>query len=327
MIDTLESLFDRAHGLLFEHVVLPALYAAGGGSLVDDAYSATGWLLVGLLQLVVMGAVLAPLERWRPVERWRDRAAVRVDVVYTLLHRLGIFRVAMFFAVEPMWNDVWGWLAVHGFSGLQLDQALGRLWPSVAGSAAASFLLYLAIFDLALYLIHRAQHRWDWWWSLHALHHSQRQMTMWTDSRNHLLDSVLTDVLIVQLGHAIGVPPGQFVALVAVSQLMENLSHANVRLSFGAIGERLFVSPRFHRMHHAMEDARATGGPVVLGGCNFSVLFPLWDIVWETARFDPQFGPTGVRDQLPEEGGVDYGQGFWSQQWRGVERLVGSLRR
>ncbi len=61
------------------------------------AYAATGWLLVGLLQLMVMLAVIAPLERWRPVEPLRDRAAVRTDVIYTLVHRLGLVRVVLFF--------------------------------------------------------------------------------------------------------------------------------------------------------------------------------------------------------------------------------------
>ena len=33
--------------------------------------------------------------------------------------------------------------------------------------------------------------------------------------------------------------------------------------------------------------------------------------------------PTGIRDQLPEQGGRDYGQGFWAQQWLGLKRLAG----
>ena len=30
-----------------------------------------------------------------------------------------------------------------------------------------------------------------------------------------------------------------------------------------------------------------------------------------------------MRDQLPEEGGRDYGRGFWAQQWLGLKRLAG----
>ena len=58
-------------------------------------------------------------------------------------------------------------------------------------------------------------------------------------------------------------------------------------------------------------------------GCNFAVLFPVWDILFGTARFDGRFEATGIRDQLPEHGGRNYGQGFWAQQWLGLRRLVG----
>ncbi len=327
MIETLGVWFDRVQTGLFEQVVLPLMFRMGGASLLEDGYAATGWLLVGLLQIVMLLGVIAPLERWRPVEPVRDRVAVRVDVIYTLLDRLGLIRVLMFFAFDPLWDAGWGWLAVQGVHGLQLDRLVLGSVPGLAGSALASFCLYLVVFDFVNYLIHRAQHQSEGWWALHALHHSQRQMTMWTDSRNHLLDAMCVDILFVQVGHAIGVPPGQFVAVVALGQLVENFSHANLRLSFGGLGERLLVSPRYHRLHHAMGDGHESRGAGTLGGCNFAVLFPIWDLLFRTANLDKMPGPTGVRDQLPPEGGIDYGHGFWSQQWRGLERLAASWRR
>ncbi|PXW94558.1 sterol desaturase/sphingolipid hydroxylase (fatty acid hydroxylase superfamily) [Sphaerotilus hippei] len=325
MIEILSQAFAAAQQLLFESMVQPLVFALGGGSILEDAFAATGWLLVGLLEIVVMLLVIAPLQRWRPIQRRRDAAAVRVDVIYTLIHRLGLFRVAMFFAFDPLWNSFWGWLAVQGVSGWQLDSLLATAWPGVADSALASFLVYLVVFDLANYLIHRGQHQFDWWWALHAVHHSQRDMTMWTDNRNHLLDSVIVDILIVQLGHAIGVAPGQFVAVVAFSQLLESLSHANLRLSFGWLGERLLVSPRFHRLHHGIGVGHESQGKGTLGGHNFSVLFPVWDLLAGTASFAARDPATGIRDQLPEEGGRDYGRGFWSQQRLGLQRLRAAL--
>ncbi|MEY4909206.1 MAG: hypothetical protein RL260_2924 [Pseudomonadota bacterium] len=325
MIDTLLDAFGLAQQWLYETAVQPVVFALGGGSILEDAFDATGWLLVGLLQIAVMLAVIGPLQRWRPAEPLTDRAAVRVDVLYTLIHRLGLFRVALFFALDPLWDSLRGWLAVQGVTGWQLDTLVAPLWPGVSDTALAAFVFYLVVFDFANYLIHRAQHQFDWWWALHALHHSQRQMTMWTDNRNHLLDSVVVDLVLVQLGHAIGVAPGQFVAVVALSQLVENLSHANVRLRFGWLGERLLVSPHFHRLHHSLGLGHESNGKGTLGGHNFAVLLPVWDVLFSTARFEGRPGDTatGIRDQLPEEGGRDYGRGFWAQQRLGLLRLVG----
>jgi sterol desaturase/sphingolipid hydroxylase (fatty acid hydroxylase superfamily) len=104
-------------------------------------------------------------------------------------------------------------------------------------------------------------------------------------------------------------------------QLCENLQHANVRLWFGAVGERLLVSPRFHRLHHSIGIGHESHGRETLGGCNFGVLLPWWDMLFGTANFALRFDATGVRDQV--EQGVDYGQGFWAQQWLGLRRMLG----
>jgi sterol desaturase/sphingolipid hydroxylase (fatty acid hydroxylase superfamily) len=316
----LADFYHQLHQGLFEQAVLPLVVALGMNNLLEEAYAGTEFVLLGLGQILVMLLVLAPLERWRPVEPLRDRQAVRVDVVYTLIHRLGLFRLAMFFTVDPLIDAARGLLHGWGFGGLQLDAHL----PAALSGPVAVFLIYLVVLDFVEYWLHRAQHRFDWWWALHAVHHSQRQMTLWSDDRNHLLDSVLIGLAMAVVAALIGVPPGQYVLLIALGALLQSLQHANLRLSFGALGERLVVSPRFHRLHHAIGVGHeSAAGRGTLGGCNFGVLFPWWDLLFLSARFDAALEPTGIRDQLPEEGGRDYGRGFWAQQWLGLRRMVG----
>ena len=333
--------FDGAQQWLFESVMQPLMFHVGLGNLLESGYEASGWLLVGLLQLVVIVAVIGPLQRLWPVEPVMDRATIRTDILYTLIHRLGLFRLALFFVIDPVADDFFGALRVAGLSTFQLDS----LWPGVTDVAWVSLLIYLVVFDFVDYWIHRGQHHFEWWWRLHSLHHAQRQMTMWSDNRNHLLDDVLRDTILVVVAQLIGVAPGQFIAIVAITQLSESFQHANVRLWFGRWGERLWISPRFHRLHHSVgighETIKPSVGPsdgasskdvvgakhrVVLGGHNFGVLLPWWDMVMRTANFELRYDPTGVRDQVePDAQGQvrDYGKGFWSQQWRGVLRLMG----
>ncbi len=329
--EVLSTLSGQGQQALFESLVQPMLFQLGLASYLEDAYEATGWLLAGLAQIAVMLAVIGPLQRWRPAEtlptdpaeRARRRAAVRVDVIYTLIDRLGLLRVVLFFAVDPLWNAAFGWLSVQGVDGWDLDQWLAPAWPGVTDSALFGFLAYVVVLDFVNYVMHRLQHRWAWWWALHAVHHSQRHMTMWTDSRNHLLDTLITSSVFVLVARVIGVPPGQFIALVVLSRLVENLSHANLRLGFGWLGDRLLVGPRFHRLHHGMGIGHEGAVQGTLGGCNFAVLFPLWDLVLRTARYGCEPGPTGIRDQLPAEGGRDYGRGFWAQQGLALARRFG----
>ncbi len=327
LVDTFADYFAHAQQWLFEAVVQPVMFNLGLASLLEDGFDATGWLLVGLLQILVLMVVVGPLQRWRPVEPVLDRATIRTDMVYTLLHRLGLFRLVLFFSIAPFFDEFLGSMRVAGWETFHLD----AMWPGVTDQALVSFVLYLVALDFFNYWVHRGQHQFEWWWRLHALHHAQRQMTMWSDNRNHLMDDVLRDTLMVLVAQIIGVAPGQFVAIIAFTQLSESFQHANLRLWFGRLGERLWVSPRFHRLHHSVgighesplrsNEVKSSQGKTRLGGANFGVLLPWWDMLFGTANFELRFDPTGVRDQV--EQGRDYGRGFWSQQWLGLKRLVG----
>ncbi|MBI3346672.1 MAG: sterol desaturase family protein [Burkholderiales bacterium] len=322
-MDWIANTFDSLQLALYETFVQPVVFALGFGNLLEDAYGATGWLLLGLLQVAFILLGIRLLERRWPVESVTDHAAVRTDVVYTLIHRLGLVRLAMFFSVEPIWDAVAGELRLAGLQTWQLD----GIWPGVTDIGWVSLAVYLIVFDFVGYWLHRAQHQFNWWWALHSLHHSQRQMTMWSDNRNHLLDDVLVATAFALLARFIGVEPGQFVAITVITQLHESLQHANARIGFGAIGERLLISPRFHRRHHSIGIGHESGGRGTLGGHNFGVLLPVWDLLFRTADFERRFDATGVRDQLPDEGGHDYGEGFWRQQWLGLVRLAASFRK
>ncbi len=297
---------------LFEAVLQPLLFRLGLMSFAEDVFNLTEWVVLGALEVAVLALVLGALERRWPAEAVADRGAVRVDIVYTLLHRLGLFAFLAFALVRPLVDLLETNLRLWGFSRPNIDQ----LWPGVTDGPLASFLIYLVVLDFADYWIHRGQHGVRWWWALHAVHHSQRQMTFWSDSRNHVLDSLLRDLILATLSIVVGVEPAQFVLLVIAVRVLESLQHANLRLRFAAPLDRLLVSPSFHRLHHGI----GVGHEGRARGVNFAVIFPLWDRLFGTADFRAGFVPTGIRDQLE---GRDYGRGFWRQQWRGLLRLSG----
>ncbi len=308
--------FNAALGWLFQSLVEPLLFRFDGAGVLEQAYDGTEFFLLGVLQVAILYAILRPLEAWIPAERWADRRAVRVDVLYTLLHRLGVFSLLVFFVLDPLFDEVAGTLRLKGISNFNLDD----LWPGVTSIPIVAFGLYLIVLDFASYWVHRAQHRFRWWWGLHSLHHSQMQMSFWADDRNHLLDDLIRDAIFALIAVVIGVQPGQFVLLVIATRSLESFQHANVRLSFGRWGEYLLVSPHFHRRHHAIGD----GHEGVYRGCNFAVLFPIWDSLFGTSNREAGYPATGIRDQLANgaESGRNYGHGFWSQQWLGLQRMI-----
>ena len=88
--------FDLAAGWLQGHLLIPLLYALGMMQWEDVSYGWALFAVYGACQVAITYAVCVPLERWRPVERWPDARAVTVDVLYTVISRVGILPLFTF---------------------------------------------------------------------------------------------------------------------------------------------------------------------------------------------------------------------------------------
>ncbi len=299
--------FDTLAGWLQEHALLPLLYALGLMQWEDISFGWALFAVYGAAQVVLTFAICMPLEHWRPVERWPDARAVTVDILYTFFSRVGLLPLVTFVLFYQAQVALNGFLADQGW----VPPTLERLFPFLLGRPVLTFCLYVVILDFSDYWRHRLSHVFGWWYALHALHHAQRQMTFWSDDRNHLLDEIIAFAWFTAVALLIGIPPMQFPLLVLLLRLLESLSHANVRLSFGWIGERLLVSPRFHRAHHG---TTASGRQSV----NYGAILPWWDMLFRTADFSPTYVPTG--DPTAEEA-LATGS-YAAQQWAGLRRML-----
>ena len=293
---------------LFANLVAPVLYQFDLMAWAEDVYDGIDWFLFGCIQIFLIIVVLRTWERLAPAEQQeRFAKASRADVLYTLFHRLGIFHGLVFITLSGFFFGVDSILHDFRFDRLNVES----WWPGVTSIPAVSFLIYLVLLDFVDYLYHRASHVFNWWWQLHALHHSQTVMTAWSDNRNHILDDIMRAVVMSFVALMFGVSPGQFILLIALSEFIQSWQHANIKTHLGP-AKYLLVSPMFHRMHHAVGYGHeAKGKPGVLGGCNFGVLFPWWDMLFRTAIFPKEVYPTGVRN-------LTVSQNILTQQWQGL---------
>ncbi|MGH7069429.1 MAG: sterol desaturase family protein [Acetobacteraceae bacterium] len=308
MIDPFMALAGRLQG----DIVVPLLYRFDLMQWEDIAFGWSLFAIYGLFQVLVTWAISMPLEAVRPIERWPGRRVVFIDMLYTLIARVGllpIFTFVIFYQVQVQVN---GFLVDHGW----IPPMLERLIPPLFGHPVLTFFAYAVILDFADYWRHRVSHIIGPWYALHALHHAQRQMTFWSDDRNHLLDDLISGLWFGLIALLIGISPFEFPLLVLLLRFIESLSHANTRVSFGWLGERLIVSPRFHRAHHALPAAGRTS-------CNYGAIFPWWDMLFGTADFSAEFAPTGD-DEAPEALATG---GYLAQQMAGIKSLAAWFRR
>ena len=164
--------------------------------------------------------------------------------------------------------------------------------------------LTFVLMDGANWVAHWADHRVAALWRLHALHHSQEELSVLTSFRahplSHLPGFLLASVPAFALTGHRGVAPQLVIAYVCLG----TIPHANVRWAYGPLGW-LLVSPSYHRLHHAAD------GPA---GMNLGVVLTGWDVLAGRARF-PDRGrpvpPTGLAGRpVPVEQELEFGAPF-----------------
>ncbi|MBW3564842.1 MAG: sterol desaturase family protein [Acidobacteria bacterium] len=229
---------------------------------------------LGFYAALVVGFVVLERVLGKDVQRYRQKT-VAYDFIYCIFYNGGYLTLIVFpFLKITEWS-----LAPHGID----------LLPGMS-MIPAVIIFYLAT-DFVFYWSHRALHS-KLLWPFHSIHHSQRELTFLTTARFHVFDvmflTLTTAVPAVLLGF-----PSQAVYLTVLLMAQDKVQHANLDWTYGPL-YGLFVSPRFHRIHHSAEpDAH---------GHNFGRLFSVWDYVFGTAHHSKEEpAEFGVRDlELPE---------------------------
>src|SRR5512142_1156062 len=96
MFDAFQRVIEQVQGTIFESAVQPLLYQCGLMDWSEEAFDGIEFALYGALAVALAFLLFRPLEWWRPVEHWSERRAVRTDVVYTLIHRIGVVPAILF---------------------------------------------------------------------------------------------------------------------------------------------------------------------------------------------------------------------------------------
>ncbi len=300
--------------LLSRHAVAPLLDALHLRGLSDDPHDIAASLLIAALQLAIIGLVFRPLESLWPAERWEHRRLARIDFHYTWVMLVGVFPLFSFLVLTPLAN-----LAGGGADAGTAGHGLRDAWPWLDRHPAALFVAYYVVYDFTYYWMHRVQHWMPWWWAMHSMHHSQRQLSCWANDRSHYLDGALQSFVLAGVGVAFGIRADEFAWMMLLGELVQNFSHANVRIGFGPVLGRVLVDPTFHRLHHMVVDPQRPN----LHNCNFGQVLAVWDVLFGTALYGEPVRPTGVADPMVDR---DNELGLVAMQWETLKRFWGAVR-
>jgi sterol desaturase/sphingolipid hydroxylase (fatty acid hydroxylase superfamily) len=261
----------------------------------------------GVAELCISYLICTPLERFWPLTSWTRRNSVAADVTYAFFVRIVLFPLVAYFEFAWLRGSLDGFLRSHALA----PPSLAWIIPALGSWPVVVFAFNFAVLDLSDYWRHRISHRIGWWYGIHSLHHAEEQLTFWSDDRSHVLEDAITYLWLIVVGLGIGVPAMQFPFLILCFRLLGSLSHSNTRVGYGWLLSHIFVSPRFHRTHHAL---RAAGRR----SANFGTALSLWDILFGTARFGDDTVETGDAGAEPALVNGSWGE----QQIAGFRRMA-----
>jgi len=311
------ELWSQCVAWLTVHAVTPFLTLVHLDGLAGDPSEIAGALLIAFVQVLIIGGVMRPLESLVPAERWADRRYVRIDRTFTLVMLFGLNPLFAYLVLTPLAN-AFGGGGIDVAAAEETFSGLARWVPWFQHHPYVLFGVYYLLYDFTYYWMHRTQHAIPWWWALHSMHHSQRQMSCWTNDRGSYVDGFLQSMVLATVGLVIGVDPEQFALLMFISELVQNFSHTNVRFGFGRVFERVFVDPKFHRLHHMIVDPDRPQ----LHDCNYGQVLSIWDVLFGTALYGEPPRPTGVGDPMVD---IDNERGLVAMQWGAFRRFWGAV--
>lgn len=221
-------------------------------------------------------------------------------LMFAPLEKLFPAKTQRFFRPE-WWTDLafflgqyflWGGLVV-GLLVLFRDW-LGGTVPAGFRTAVASQPWWLqaieviVLSDLLIYWGHRIQHRVEFLWRFHSIHHSAEHLDWLAAHREHPVDTVYTMGLINLPAFIMGFPLEILAGLLAFRGVWAIYIHSNVRLPIGPI-RALIGAPELHHWHHSRE--RDAG--------NYANISPLMDLAFGTYRCpDHEPESLGIREPI-----------------------------
>jgi sterol desaturase/sphingolipid hydroxylase (fatty acid hydroxylase superfamily) len=210
--------------------------------------------------------------------------------------RSGAFSVSFFFDflwflqnalfvsnIKPMYQRFL-WQFYHSYLDfLQVDMI--NAWP-----LAGQILLAVLAADFTRWLHHLLRHKVMLFWHFHAVHHSQRDINLFTDLRVHPIDwLIVAGVSFIPFSSLrVNIALESFAGWYMFGLWYARFYHSNIKTNLGIL-RYIMVTPQSHRIHHSRKKEHQNK--------NYGAIFSIWDHLFGTQyqNYD-EYPETGIDD-------------------------------
>lgn len=137
-------------------------------------------------------------------------------------------------------------------------------------------ILTLIVFDFAIYWQHRLSHKWNWFWQMHSVHHSDASLDFTSAVRFHPLEILVSGFYKLLLISLLGPSVVSFLIYEILLSSFALFNHSNINLpkAWDTKLRKVFVTPNMHYPHHSPKKQ--------LTNMNFGNILSIWDRIFKT---------------------------------------------
>lgn len=140
-------------------------------------------------------------------------------------------------------------------------------------SGMLTYLIVFIVLDFAGYVVHSLNHRINFFWNSHLVHHSSEEFNLACALRQSISVFVRLFVILLLPAALLGIPKG-VIAIVAPLHLFAQFWYHTQHIGKMGFLEKILVTPSHHRVHHAIN-------PEYMDK-NFGQIFIVWDKLFGT---------------------------------------------
>ncbi len=231
------------------------------------------------LSLVFLAVVFIPMEKVFPA-----RPGQKVFRKHWALD------LCFFFGQYLLWSGLVLWVLTYfsyWLNGIVPQDIRGALQSQPLWVQGFEVLVFS---DLLIYWGHRLQHKVDFLWRFHKVHHTSEHMDWLAAHREHPLDSIYTIGIINLPAFVMGFDLNVLAAVIAFRGIWAIYIHSNVRLPIGPL-RYIIGAPELHHWHHDIERDRG----------NYANISPIMDLVFGTYTCPPHEPEAfGIKEEFPK---------------------------
>ncbi len=213
----------------------------------------------GKILLIAMPAflLLVLFEKWYGHRKGKD-TVVNMDMISSLAS-----------GVTNVTKDVLG----LSFALISYDWLLRKIAITHIEATWLTYVIAFIVLDFAGYVVHLINHKVNFFWNAHIIHHSSEEFNLACALRQSVSVFVRLFVIFLLPAAVLGVP-AQVIAIVAPLHLFAQFWYHTQHIGKMGFLEKIIVTPSHHRVHHAINAAYIDK--------NLGQIFIFWDKLFGT---------------------------------------------